>query len=169
MKVSVGHPGGCVHWGGATTKQNKHGHGKLRVRGRDVVAHRFSYEHFIGPVHDGLRVLHKCDNPVCVNPDHLFLGTQKDNMVDKMLKGRAGSVITFEQAVKIKEVIASYNGAYGVNRRVAGEIGVSEAIISAVRKNNLWAHAPWPEGYVEPRAKHGSQREIRVAETIRTA
>jgi hypothetical protein len=53
-----------------------------------VPAHRWAYEHFIGPIPAGLFVCHHCDNPPCCEPSHLFLGTQQVNMTDKMAKGR---------------------------------------------------------------------------------
>jgi hypothetical protein len=86
----VGRAGICWEWRGS---KSKYGHGQFQyttapnVRVR-VGAHRFSWELANGPVPDGLWVLHHCDNPPCVRPDHLFLGTHKDNMADMKAKGR---------------------------------------------------------------------------------
>ena len=76
---------GCWNWTGAL---NTHGYGHMRVNSRQTPMHRLSWEKANGPIPDGLSVLHKCDNRRCVRPDHLFLGTQADNMQDKIAKGR---------------------------------------------------------------------------------
>lgn len=78
---------GCWLWTGAVIPVS--GYGQMRYgKGTPKKAHRVSYEIFVGPIPDGLYVCHRCDTPLCVNPDHLFLGTAKDNAQDAMRKGR---------------------------------------------------------------------------------
>lgn len=76
----------CWKWHGTTDIQ---GYGHLRVDGRKTLAHRYSYQLHLGDFDQSLYVLHKCDNPNCTNPMHLFLGTHMDNMVDMIKKNRA--------------------------------------------------------------------------------
>jgi len=76
---------GCWPWIGAKTH---YGYGKIRKNHKQIGAHRISYELHIGKIPKGMSVLHSCDNPGCVNPKHLFLGTQSDNLKDMFKKGR---------------------------------------------------------------------------------
>lgn len=63
-------------------------YGVVRVNGKRIKAHRVSYEHFKGAIPEGLFICHKCDNPSCVNPEHLYAGTQKENIKDMFDRGR---------------------------------------------------------------------------------
>lgn len=76
---------GCLLWPGASTQQ---GYGRIMWKGSPKNITHVSYEHFCGPIPKGLCVLHKCDTPACYNPDHLFLGTKKENRQDQISKGR---------------------------------------------------------------------------------
>lgn len=75
----------CILWKWST---NSNGYGKINVAGKFIAAHRASYEAHVGPIPKGLWVLHHCDVPRCINPDHLFLGTVIDNARDCLAKGR---------------------------------------------------------------------------------
>lgn len=75
---------GCFEW----TRSLNRGYGMLSISGKNKYAHRMSYMLFIGPIPDGMDVCHHCDNPPCINPAHLFLGTAKDNAQDARRKGR---------------------------------------------------------------------------------
>jgi hypothetical protein len=86
-KVQQGEADACWPWLGA---EHGKGYGGISIRGRSQPAHRVAYELACGAIPAGLWVLHRCDNPKCVNPAHLFLGTHQDNMDDMKKKG-AGS------------------------------------------------------------------------------
>jgi hypothetical protein len=82
---------GCIEWQGCSLKS---GYGLLKIAGtrKNILAHRFAYEQAFGPIPQSAYVCHKCDNPKCVNADHLFIGTPKDNVHDMIKKGRQVTV-----------------------------------------------------------------------------
>lgn len=83
-KYRVDKKTGCWNW----LKPNSIGYGQFKINGRNIGAHRVSWIIHNGDIPEGLNVLHKCDNRRCVNPDHLFIGTQQDNVDDMIEKGR---------------------------------------------------------------------------------
>ena len=83
--IDVDKSGSCWVWRG---KRFPNGYGCYRDSVHSYLAHRISYEFVNGPIPDGMLVCHKCDNPSCVNPDHMFLGTHSDNAQDALRKGR---------------------------------------------------------------------------------
>lgn len=136
---------GCWKWLGAKTKN---GYGVIRgnASGKPIFAHRFSYAHFNGCIPDGLLVLHKCDNPECTNPDHLFVGTQKDNVHDMMAKGRKPQVVglkgqlspraklTWDQVREIKKMLSD-----GIKcASIARKFYVTPETISAIKHGKTW-------------------------------
>jgi hypothetical protein len=82
---------GCQEWAGAKTDK---GYGLIEVEGKTRRAHRVSFEYFKGAIPAGMLILHRCDNPSCVNPEHLRAGTQTDNMQEMVAKGRQRIVVT---------------------------------------------------------------------------
>lgn len=89
-KTSGRNAGGCWVWAGSTQTA---GYGQMRIDGRNFLAHRQAWEASFGEIPKGLYVCHICDVRACVNPAHLFLGNQTDNMRDCWAKGRAGMQI----------------------------------------------------------------------------
>lgn len=138
---------GCVEWTGSTT--TKYGYGNLTVEGKNEYAHRYAYRRACGSIPDGLFVLHRCDNPPCVNPEHLFLGTQIDNMQDCSQKGRVNTTIEARMndhpQAKITEAIAVEIRAlkeFGFKQcDIAKQFGISKYIVSRVVLNKHWIGA----------------------------
>ena len=79
---------GCHLWIGGADPDGYGVISRQGRRGKQERAHRVAYELFVGPIPDGICVLHRCDTPACVNPEHLFLGTNLDNVRDRDAKGR---------------------------------------------------------------------------------
>lgn len=86
---------GCWIW---MRRLNYKGYGVIGYLGKTCPAHRIAYEAFVGPIPEGLMVLHRCDVRSCVNPAHLFLGTDTDNAQDRSRKGRNGVGYTWRES-----------------------------------------------------------------------
>ena len=126
--------GGCLEWIGAT---NNNGYGVTRHNKSVMLAHRASYLISKGDIPSGMCVCHKCDNPICVNPEHLFLGSHEDNMEDMRAKGRKWSKLTFNDVCEIR----SSNEKSDV---LADKYNVSARAIRYARKSTNWMPLPEP-------------------------
>lgn len=129
---------GCWLW---TAHCDKDGYGLLPGNHESIRAHRFSFIHHIGPIGDGLVVCHKCDNPACVNPDHLFAGTTKDNCRDMLSKGRDMIVGSKNNKAKLSEVdVANIIESKLSYHSLADKFGVSKSTIENIKKRKSWRH-----------------------------
>lgn len=123
----------CWLWTGSLSRD---GYGHLRVGHHTTGAHRLSYEIHHGKIPKKLAVCHSCDVRNCVNPEHLFLGSWKDNAIDCILKGRRARKLTIEQVVEIRldEVSSHY--------RLGKKFGVDPALIGRIRRGSAWKVMP---------------------------
>lgn len=155
LRVDKSGPNGCWLWMG---HRQKSGHGRFKMNHGRVLAHRFSWELHHGPIPAGLFVCHHCDNPCCVNPAHLFLGTAADNVADCVRKGRHAHGDTHPSRTrpeclkrgsehhyaKLKEAdvldIRSLS-AEGMSRaEIARRFGVTHDAIARIVKRETWVH-----------------------------
>lgn len=130
----------CWNWTGFC---NEDGYGLRRWHGRKVYAHRFSWELHNGPIPAGLKVLHHCDNPPCIRPEHLFLGTQQDNIKDMDAKGRRNPA-RLERHGRAKLTLIQVRTIR--QRRTSGEkcvplameYKVAPTLISRIGRGQIW-------------------------------
>lgn len=129
----------CWNWTGAT---QAFGYGCIGAKGRIKSAHRVSYEMAKGPIPDGICVLHKCDNPKCVNPKHLFAGTKKDNAIDRSSKGRGKHCVFRGEDHPSAKITASdvleIRASTDKNVWLARKYGVSDAQICRIKRGERW-------------------------------
>lgn len=125
---------GCWEWQGAKDDEGRGYIGRAPIQPRRAAP--VSWEMANGvPVPHGMHVCHKCDNPSCVRPDHLFLGTPKDNMQDKVQKGRHPTTLCAAQVLEIRAAWPSVSKS-----RLAARYGVTKSCISHVVKRRGWKH-----------------------------
>ena len=138
--------GGCWEW---IRICNQHGYGQLRVAGRMVYAHRLAYQLAVGPIPDGLHVLHQCDNPRCINPAHLSIGTRSQNMKECSERGRARIPRTVKLgeengASKLLDVdvrsIRRLLAQGHTQQSIATRFGVTQRTISDIKLGKKWGH-----------------------------
>ncbi len=128
---------GCWLWKGAP---GTGGYGFVKIGGRPRRAHRVSYEWHVGPIPKGLFVLHHCDIPLCVNPNHLFLGTQADNVRDRDQKGRQARGLKQHLAQLTPKIVRKIRDSTEMGIVLAERYGVSATTISKARRGLTWRH-----------------------------
>ncbi len=146
---------GCWPW---VAYKNRKGYGQLRAGGRGILAHRMAYVLTNGPIPDGLFVCHTCDNPICCNPAHLFLGTNTDNMQDAAKKGRTvkgdkhplhrdpsraphgEKCGTHKLCTQDVLAIRARAGTGITHRELASRYGVSQSEITQIINRKRWTH-----------------------------
>lgn len=129
---------GCWLWIGACDRK---GNGKVQVSGVAWYAHRASFTLHRGPIPGGMHVLHKCDTPACINPEHLFLGSNADNHLDKIAKGRHAFGMG-NAAHKLTEAqVAAIRFDARTQQVIADSYGVSPSTISLIKLGKTWARS----------------------------
>ncbi len=136
----------CLEWTGGRFEK---GYGAISVGGKARRAHRFAYATFKGPIPEGMKVCHKCDNPPCAEVAHLFLGSDADNLADMTAKGRryisrgeemGTSKLSEREVVAIRE---AYRDGHS-QAKVAKRFGVSQAVVGGIARGELWSHVGGP-------------------------
>jgi hypothetical protein len=139
---------GCWLWLGAIDVAPRLPYGKFwdkRV-GRSVVAHRASWMMFRGDIPAGKKVLHRCDVAACVNPEHLFLGSPRENTQDMIRKGRNAPMVATRRGTNSNfnkltpEQVRSIRSSEGKQREIAASFGVSQSCVSLIKRRVNWSH-----------------------------
>ena len=129
---------GCINWTGTAVR----GYGRIRVGPREVLTHRLAFELARGPIPAGLEVLHRCDNPSCMNPEHLRVGTHTDNMRDMAAKGRSGDQrgLRNGRARLTPDDVFAIRASTGGTAAVAAQFGIAQDYVRQIRKREAWSH-----------------------------
>jgi hypothetical protein len=135
----------CWEWQGA---KDPKGYGFVKRDKRNLKAHRYAYELANGPIPDGLMVCHTCDNPSCCNPSHLWLGTNRDNILDAVRKGRHRSNVPSGERhplskltdEHVREIRAAYGTQAYSHTAFAKRFGVDPSTIGRVARGAQWKH-----------------------------
>ena len=124
----------CIEWSGCRTRN---GYGRQKVAGVDWLAHRWVM-HQVQPLPAGAVVRHTCDNRACVNPEHLVVGTQSDNMVDKSLRGDRHATLKLRHAEvsSIRAALAAGESATSM----AAAFGITRENVYHIRDRKTWKH-----------------------------
>lgn len=129
---------GCKIWMGSVWG----GYGVFKVKGKTLKAHRVAYELYVGDIPKGLEVCHTCDNPLCINYNHLFIGTHTDNMKDRERKGRGANRagIMNGRAKLTDDTVRYIRNSNKSTTELAKEFGISQSVMSKAKSGKTWRH-----------------------------
>lgn len=127
---------GCWVW---IARRNKKGYGQFGFDGKLCQAHRVSWIIYYGDIPDGMFVLHHCDNTSCVNPYHLFLGTNADNMRDMASKGRSTRGNKSHTCKLSEDQVKEIRSLNLSGRKTAKKYGISSSVVYQIRTKKIWA------------------------------
>lgn len=131
---------GCWIW---MASKHPFGYGQISFgKGVNLGAHRIAFQIYVGPIPKGLFVCHRCDNPSCVNPDHLFAGTPMQNTKDMVAKGRQNIAYGERQGTSklTDEAVHAIRSSNELQRVLADRYGVTQSLISYVKSRKIWPH-----------------------------
>jgi hypothetical protein len=127
---------GCLEWTGATS----HGYGVFNRYPKLIVAPRMAWIFKYGEIQDGMCVLHKCDNPKCVDYMHLFTGTRGDNHRDKVAKDRSNRGMRHGHVKLNDDQVRQIRAMQGTQQTIADHFGVDQGLISRIKNRKYWTH-----------------------------
>lgn len=143
-KVEVRGPDECWPWQAASTTRGYGIYTRGKLGKRRVYAHRYVYEMLVGPIPDGMFCMHKCDNPSCVNPNHLTVGTCSDNLRDMVMKGRSSRGEKRWCAKLTEDDVRAIRARYAAGKvsicKLADEYGASLSAVQLVVHHKTWKH-----------------------------
>jgi hypothetical protein len=138
-KISPEPNSGCWCWLGGVDKDNYGRAWDSRLQ-RDAKAHRLVYELLVGPIPADRQLCHTCDNPYCVNPEHMFVGTNLENCEDCKAKGRNNVGVRHGSSKLSEAEVISIRASSDPARKLAAEMGISLATIYHIRSRRVWKH-----------------------------
>jgi hypothetical protein len=136
QKYVVDEETGCWNWVGTISKK---GYGSIHINHKEIKAHRFSYEYFVGPLDPKLMICHNCNNRKCCNPEHLRQDTNYSNMIDMVNEGnQRHQKLSVEEVIEIKKALQHYYR--GQIKDLAHFYKVDPETIGHIKRGTTWSH-----------------------------
>lgn len=124
-------------------RRDKDGYAKIKIKRKHLRLHRVMYEEMVEKIPEGMIICHKCDNPSCFNPEHLFVGTHKDNAIDKVNKKRYKDISGENNPMVTLNSITVYNIKFnenGEHKEIASKYNTTVSVVGKIKRNERWKH-----------------------------